>query len=131
ISYDWSQRPTYIILPNSLRYHFYYNDYDEVTRIDLPTGGSIEYDYEPGLSGTQPNNGQVQGAIPGTYGGGPSDYHIYRRVTERRLYREGHVLESKQTFSKPESTAGSNSGYVEKKQYDANNVLLNTERHYY
>jgi hypothetical protein len=61
---------------------------------------------------------------------------VYRRVTERRVYKEGGVLDSRQTFSKPEYYDGvsyvpSNLGYVDKKQYDANNDILNTERHFF
>jgi RHS repeat-associated protein len=132
ISYNISFLPSGVFLPNGLGYHFSYNQYNDLVRIDLPTGGSIEYDYGPGLDGPQPNLGSIQGAIPGTYGGGPTDFHVYRRVTERRLYKEGHVLVNRQTFSKPESTQGGNLGYVEKKLYDSDGTtLLNTERHFF
>lgn len=135
VAYDSSYRPLYIVLPNNLKYQFYYNSYDDLTRIDLPTGGSIEYTHEPGLSGTQPSYSYVQGGIPGTYG-----TSIYRRVTERRVYKEGHVLESRQTFSKPENVDSidqyggfqvSNLGYVDRKQYDAGETLLGFERHFF
>jgi RHS repeat-associated protein len=112
----------------------FYNIYWDLTRIDLPTGGSIEYTYGPGLTGQPPDVWWIQGALPGTYEGGPSyslGYIVYRRVEERRVYKEGHVLESRQTFSKPEDVSGSNLGYVEKKQYDANNNLLFSEKHYF
>lgn len=52
-------------------------------------------------------------------------------MIERRVYREGHVLESRQTFSKPETSHTSTVGYVEKKNYDGSNNLLSTERHYF
>lgn len=136
ISYTESQMPEKIRLPNGLEYKIYYNDYFEVTRIDLPSGGSIEYDYEPGLGGSQPDvSSWVPGAFPGTYPDAGSGFHVYRRLTERRLYREGHVLESRQTFSKPESLNSSyqrsNEGYVEKTNYDANDHLLSSEKHYF
>jgi RHS repeat-associated protein len=126
VAYDSLYRPLYVVLPNNLKYRFYYNDYGDVTRVDLPTGGSIEYTYEPGLTGTQTDYSGVQGGIPGTYG-----TTIYRRLTERRLYREGHTLESRETFSKPESTTGNNLGYVERKQFDAGDILLGSERHFF
>lgn len=120
-------------LPNGKSYRLYYNTYGDLIRIDLPSGGSIEYDFEPGLTGPQPDLSQMvpTGYMPGIYNGGPSDFYVYRRLTERRVYREGHVLDSKQTFSKPENTSGNNLGYVEKKNYDGNNNLLSTERHYF
>lgn len=126
IAYDSSFRPLYIILTSNLRYHFYYNDYGDITRIDLPAGGSLEYTYEPGLNGPQPDYSYIQGAIPGTYG-----TTIYRRLTERRAYKEGHVLESRQTFSKPESTDSPSLAYVERKQFDSGDTLLGSERHYF
>ncbi|MGH9872943.1 MAG: RHS repeat-associated core domain-containing protein [Pyrinomonadaceae bacterium] len=141
LTYDTNLLPFELILPNNLRYRFYYNLYFDLTRIDLPAGGSIEYDYGAGLDGPQPNlDYWIQGAIPGTYWGGGVGPHVYRRVTERRLYKEGHVLESRQTFSKPEniynlSPDGSYSiasvGYLEKKQYDSGNNPLGSERHFF
>ena len=43
-----------MFLPDGLSYRFYYNQYDDLTRIDLPTGGSIKYEYGPGLDGPKP-----------------------------------------------------------------------------
>jgi RHS repeat-associated protein len=124
---------THVFLPDGLSYRFYYNQYDDLVRIDLPTGGSIEYEYEPGLDGPQPApDYRITNPIPGIYGGGPNDFHVYRRVTERRLYKEGHVLVNKQTFSKPEHTQNGNAGFVEKKVYDSNGTtLLSSEKHYF
>src|SRR5205085_6185176 len=51
IAYDASSYlQSAIVLPNGLSYRFYYDGYNDLTRIDLPTGGSIEYDYDAGLS---------------------------------------------------------------------------------
>ena len=132
--------PVRLILPNGLDYKFHINGYGDLTRIDLPTGGWIEYDYGPGIGGPQPDPYAwiqgLQGAIPGTYPLGAGPGIVYRRVTERRVYREGNVLESRQTFSKPEYYDGSsmtpaNQGYVEKKQYDGSSNLISTERHFF
>jgi RHS repeat-associated protein len=141
LTYDSSGMPLQLFLPNGLSYHFYYNDYGDLVRIDLPTGGSIEYTYGPGLAGSQPNYPEVQGAIPGIYAGGSCagdcnhPFYVYRRLEERRVYRAGHVLESKQTFSKPETFLSrdqtENVGYVDKNQYDGNGNLLSRERHYF
>ena len=123
----------HFVLPNGTSYVFYFNEYWDLIRVDLPTGGSIEYEYGPGLSGTQPNMSWIDGAMAGTYpgSGGDSDAHVYRRVTERRVYKEAHVLESRQTFSKPEDVNLNNVGYVDKVNYDGNGNLLSTERHYF
>jgi len=129
---DENFRQTRVFLPNGQGYRFYYNNYDDLIRIDLPTGGSIEYDYEPGLTGPQPNFSFISGFMPGTYADtSDNGFHVYRRLTERRVYREGHVLETRQTFSKPEDVYLNNVGYVEKKEYDGNGHLLRTERHYF
>ncbi|HEV2835743.1 MAG TPA: hypothetical protein VGW58_10525 [Pyrinomonadaceae bacterium] len=58
------------------RYRFYYNVYSELARVELPTGGAIEYDF---ANATNPYDG------------------IYRRVTERRVYANGVNLEGKTT----------------------------------
>ena len=123
--------PNLVVLPNGLAYRFYYNQYGDVIRLDLPTGGSIEYDYEAGVGGTQPTfpPGYTNNVVPGFYGS-----YVYRRAVARRVYRQGHVLESYQTFSKPEHSDGqqvTNAGYVDAKQYDSNNQLLGSERHFF
>jgi RHS repeat-associated protein len=132
LAYDSALEHSAIQLPNGLSYRFYYNQYGDLTRLELPGGGSLEYEYEPGLSGPNEPCGSVpQNCIPGTYGWGVNSYHVYRRVTERRVYREGHVLESKQTYSKPEDVYRNNLGYVEKKDYDGSGNLLGSEKHYF
>lgn len=123
--------PHLVVLPNNQRYRLYYNQYNDLARLDLPTGGSIEYDYGPGIGGEQPTYppGYTSNVVPGFYGS-----FVYRRVTERRLYREGHVLESRQTISQPEYMSDGqlfNDGYVETKRYDGSNNLLGSERHYF
>lgn len=123
--------PNLVVLPNGLSYRFYYNQYGDVIRLDLPSGGSLEYDYEEGVGGVQPTYppGYVNNVVPGFYG----DY-VYRRVVARRVYREGHVLESYQTFSKPETSDGqrvTNAGYVETRRYDSDDNLLGSEKHYF
>ena len=123
---------TRVVFPNGQGYRFYYNQYGDLIRIDLPTGGSIEYDFEPGLAGPQPSFPFISNVLPGTYGDATdTGFHVYRRLTERRVYREGHVLENRQTFSKPEDVYLNNSGFVEKKEYDGNGTLLSSQKHYY
>jgi len=68
-----------VTLANGRQYQFFYNCYAELGRVNLPTGGAIEYDY--------------------TAGSGASSDEIYRRVIERRVYRDGGNMEGYTTFS--------------------------------
>lgn len=128
---DQNYRLSKIFLPNGRSYTLYFNNFEDLIRIDLPSGGSIEYDFDAGLSGNPgpPSNPTWPNGLYGD--SGLNDAHFYRRLVERRVYREGHVLESRQTFSKPESSHTNTVGYVEKKNYDGNGTLLNIERHYF
>lgn len=110
---------TGVRLPNGQAYRFYYNSYGEMSRVELPTGGAYEYDYATGLI-----DGTTSGVI-WSY-----DPAIYRRVIERRVYADGATLESKMTYSRPESSTA-NLGYVTINQYDAGGTLQTSERHYY
>ncbi len=95
-----------IWLPDGRSYQFYYNDYGELARIELPTGGAFDYDYEGGQEG-----GTVSGVIGAynstrcvDYGNNPPDMAIYRRLVQRRVYKDkndNNSLESITTYSKP------------------------------
>ncbi|NOT63483.1 MAG: RHS repeat-associated core domain-containing protein [Acidobacteria bacterium] len=106
-----------IVLPNGKRYRFWYNVYCELARVELPTGGAIEYDYEGG-GVWFPGNSSM--GIPAMFlseiGDGTSGYDIprspanvnqlphvgiHRRLRERRLYKENATLELTTTYSKP------------------------------
>lgn len=115
---------TAVWLPDGRSYKFYYNDYGELSRVVLPTGGAIEYDWGPGI-----NNSDI---------GGVAGLEIYRRVLERRIYPDGGsgvAFESKQTYSVPETWTGAGPpttvGYVDSKQYDSGLNLLAASRHYF
>jgi YD repeat-containing protein len=112
-------------LPDGRSYQFQYNDYGELSRVVLPTGGAIEYDWVDGM-----NNSQTGGAI----GNG----QIYRRVSERRVYPEGasgSSFSSKETYAVPETYVPSGPppsvGYVAVKQYDSSSNLLTSSKHYF
>lgn len=64
-----------MILPNGQSYKFKYNEYREVTSIELPTGGVYEYDYDSFLTQTT-----------------EFAYGDYRRVTRKRVYDENLTL---------------------------------------
>src|SRR6266498_498534 len=106
------------------KYQFFYNSYDELARVALPTGGAFEYDWAPGLSG-----GADGGAIDYSTG-----YHIYRRVIEKRVYPDGVTLAQKMTFSRPETYQPyivTTLGYVVVDQLDAGGTLLARQQHYF
>ncbi len=83
-----------VTLPDGRQYRFYYNSYGELARVDLPTGGTIEYDYASG------NPLASAGVISGYYPADPyTEKAIYRRVVERRVYPDSNTLEGKTTYS--------------------------------
>lgn len=111
---------TSVQLPDGRQYQFKYNPYGELARVELPTGGAVEYDWEGGLSGG--NASGVQGL------------EIYRRVVERRIYPSGGSgsgFTSRMTVSKPEDAYYNNLGYVTVEQRDSAGTLLSSELHYY
>ena len=108
-------------LPNGKQYQFRYNSYAELSRVVLPTGGAIEYDYAAGLT----DSGSVVSGL--------AEKHIYRRCVERRIYPDGgsgSSYASKMTYSRPETTT-TNAGYVTTDQYNASGTLLARSTHYF
>jgi RHS repeat-associated protein len=73
-------------MPDNRMYQFYYNSYGELSKVVLPTGGSVEWDMTPG-----------SGVITACQF--CDDYQIYRRVVQRRVYVNGTTLEGKSAFS--------------------------------
>ncbi len=69
----------YVELPDQRRYTFTYNCYGEIAKIELPTGGKIEYSYE-----------SVDGGLYGSF---------ERRITERRIYSDGVNLDNKTQYA--------------------------------
>jgi hypothetical protein len=115
-----------IELPDGRKYFLNCNYYGELARVDLPTGGRIEYDYAAGVTG-----GDASGVVTGINSGG-SVKNVYRRVIERRVYKEAATLELKETFSRPEDNSGGNQGFVEVQHLAADGVtILARDRHYY
>jgi RHS repeat-associated protein len=128
----WTNDPyvlTGVYLPNGRGYKFYYNNYYEIARVELPTGGAVEYDWGAGLTG-----GPASGAT--CYSCFPTE--IYRRLLERRVYSNGgtgNTYDSRMSYSRPEtynsSGYASNLGYVTVNQYNSSGTLLTSENHYY
>ena len=114
--------PAVVWLPDGRSYKFRYNSYLELARVELPTGGAFEYDWDGGY-----NNGPASGAV--CY-----DCSIYRRITARRVYSDGVNLESRMTIGKPDTLSGGavqSNSFVETDQYDSASRLMNGARHYY
>ncbi len=74
----------YIELPDSRKYTFTTNCYGEMSKIQLPTGGSVEYDYEF-------VNQNLFGSLE-------------RRIKERRSYSNGTILDNKTQYIYSDST---------------------------
>jgi YD repeat-containing protein len=111
-------------LPNGKQYQFRYNSYAELTRVVLPTGGAIEYDYAAGLTDSATGSGVISGL---------AEKHVYRRCIERRVYPDGGSGSSyagKMTYSRPESST-TNTGYVTTDQYNSSGTLLTRTVHYF
>ena len=114
-----------VTLPNGKQYILKYNDYGELARVVLPTGGAIEYDCAAGLT-----NDSASGMTASGYEG---SLVVYRRVTERRLYPNGgsgSTYASRMTYSRPETTT-TNAGYVIADQLNNTGTLLTRSKHYF
>lgn len=159
-SYVAANKIVAVHLPNGRSYQIYYSPYGEVARIDLPTGGRIEYDHAAGLANA--------GAVAGTYASGqvlddlsgldtnswggsgtPWTPVIYRRLVARRTYADtvSTTPISTTTYSLPETATGTTSysnfggrygqaaisyqGYVEVSTSGVNVSPPVTERHYF
>ena len=107
---------TAINLPNNRGYTCRYNIYGELSRLTLPAGGAIDYDYRAGLPlGTGVyESGQVLAPAEYTLAGSvplPPNWtpFIYRRLAERRTYLNGgsryaaSPVESTTTYQNPET----------------------------
>jgi hypothetical protein len=130
---------TAIWLPDSdgvtRRYRFLYNSYGELSRVELPTGGAIEYDWGAGLA-----NGVADGLIHPISGAAGAGFdqglpQIYRRLLTRRAYDAGNVLLGSTGYSRPETQNYDNSinnlGYVAVSHLNANGQQLSAENHFF
>lgn len=115
-------KPSAVWLPDGRSYKFLYNAYAELARVELPSGGAIEYEW-----GTNSGSGALD-----TYGAGGifSRGLIYRRFLERRVYSDGVNLDNKLVVSGLEPL-GNKQGYVLKDVFDSNNLRKARTKHYY
>jgi len=123
---------SYIELPDQIRkYRFYYNIYGELARVELPTGGAIEYEHGAGWVNPEHPSGLWLGWGYGNdYG-----WHIYRRVQERRVYvdKTDQSPETKMTYGIPVDPTGQGTGVsVEVRQSGGSSQTpLSIELHYF
>lgn len=106
---------TSITLPDGRSYQFAYNQYAEVGRVVMPTGGAVEYDMAEG-SGLEydPSNAEA--------------FQILRRVSKRRIY-----VNQSDTTPAESMTYTAESGNVRVDHLDPQNgnSLLAREKHYF
>ena len=112
-------------LPDGRKYTFYYNSYGELARVEVPTGGAIEYDMTSG-----------SGVIFGCQF--CDEPQIYRRVIERRVYSDGSTGSTFDARTTYDTTGTSTpfdprpwSSTVTVEQTDRNGVALSRERHFF
>ncbi|SRR5713226_1725089 len=100
-----------VVLPDGVQqFQFLYNVYGELARVVLPTGGMFEYDFK---------GDSYDGNPDGVYG--YPEPEIFRRVSEKRVYRDANNQENKTVF---------NGGTVD--QFDpSGTILLSREKHYF
>jgi RHS repeat-associated protein len=104
-----------IELPDARKYKFFYNSYGELARVEFPTGGATEYDYEAACGG----------------------YCLQRRIKERRVYSNGVNLDSKIQYSYSSAlsplpgTSLPSSLWTIEKTFDNQNSLKSMVKHYF
>jgi RHS repeat-associated protein len=104
---------SYVWLPDGRHYRFLYNPYGELARIELPTGGAIEYDYTPPGSSVRSGNNGTE-----------IEWVIYRRVRERRVLPDGVNVESRTEYVLDGEA-------VRVDQFNSSGVRIASTKHYY
>ena len=121
----------FIELSDGRKYRLYYNPYGELARVELPTGGAFEYDWEGGPQS------DATGVISGTGASGFAEYNIYRRVSTKRIYPDGGSLfagsafETKFKFIKGINPNGAEAEFIDVEVRDAGNSLVSKTTHYH
>jgi len=105
-----------VILPDGRSYELRYNPYGGIARVEVPTGGAIEYDYTSGS---------------GLIFDGGEEYNIWRQVVERRVYPDGVTLKGKMTYSYETTGGYENPITVATIKHCQGNSPLAIEKHYY
>ncbi len=114
---------SHVTLPNNQSYNFKYNEYGDLARVELPTGGAVEYDPYPG-------SGVVYGGVD------DAEVQIYRRMKERRELDETGAVRGVTTYSAAtgfSAAIGTDVTTVTVDHLDpqANRKLLARSKHYF
>jgi RHS repeat-associated protein len=124
-------KPGFVELPDGRKYRLYYNQYGEMARVELPTGGAFEYEWEGG-----PQSDST-GVLSGTGQAGFAEYNIYRRATHKRIYPDGGSLfansafETKIRFIKGTNQDGSEAEFINVEIRNTSNNLVSNTTHYH
>jgi RHS repeat-associated protein len=112
---------TELVLPDNRSLQFKYNEYGEVAEVQLPTGGKVQYDYEPKTS--LPTGVSLPAEVQ-THSIPVTIYGIDRALVARRTYADGATLEGSWTYTYTATTA-------EARAFSATGTLLRNEKHYF
>lgn len=137
-TYNPANQVSALVLPDGRSYQFRYNSYGEVARIELPTGGGMEYDYDRGDPSLTAAGvyGSYSATGPFYYPADPPRLGVLRRISERRVYSDAtnYVLESKVIYDMPVITGTVYNNEVSTvviRNLDANGTQINAEKHYF
>jgi RHS repeat-associated protein len=129
-----------LTMPDGRSYQFRYNSFGELARVELPTGGGMEYDYDKGDASLTATG--VWGPYWATgvvaYPSDPLHLGVARRMSERRVYSDAanYILESKVIYDMPVITGTINNNHDETsavviRNQDAYGNQINAEKHYF
>lgn len=136
-------RTSAVELPDGRLYRFFYNSYGELARVELPTGGAVEYDYAAGVERLGFDPAADVGS--GVFGVG-GEFNIYRRLIEERVYPNGgsgSAYDGRTTYSRKRETYVQNSNgsmqlvstqnadFVAVEKRDPTGILRAKTKHYY
>ncbi|NJM52594.1 MAG: hypothetical protein HC846_03865 [Blastocatellia bacterium] len=105
-----------IELPDGRIYKFKYEPYGGIARIELPTGGAIEYDWAKGYDSW---GGSGAFATPESQTSYTSYGFVYRRVVEKRVYDNG--ASGANYTNKTTVSSSTTSNTVTVREYEAGN----------
>ena len=108
----------YVKLPDGRNYNFKYNSYQELARVELPTGGAFEYDWDGVvyIVNGDPDNTQKE---------------IRRWVTKKRIYDNGGSGTGYTSVTNFASSQGNSPTLGSSTMLDANGTQLASSWHYF
>ncbi|HEU0048045.1 MAG TPA: hypothetical protein VFQ43_10630, partial [Nitrososphaera sp.] len=117
-------------LPDGRAYSFKYDNYGELARLELPTGGAYEYDWGAA------DGSAASGLHKGVTGHNADDAYgyawVYRRVKQQRVYPDGISLIGYTTYSVAKYNNGdSDPTVVTTDSWGSLNSRLASEKHYF